>query len=222
MKSCFKFQNLFFAAILVMATTGCRWLHSKQALMGPPFVPENVFVAGSRLPDEMRRIALLPVAIPEESSAFVEGRESLAPLVAAELNKTRKFEVVALTPMQVQRATGREFWSGEETLPADFMEKIVEATRCDAVFFCQLSTFRAHPPLSVGWRMKLVDVRFKQIFWAADETFDAGNPSVQSGAWHYRKSEFKTMESGDWLMENSPRYFGQYTIARLLETLPAR
>jgi len=52
-----------------------------------------------------------------------------------------------------------------EILPPDFLDSLQRVYGCDAVLFCELSTFRAYAPLAVGWRMKLVDVRTRQILW---------------------------------------------------------
>jgi hypothetical protein len=97
-----------------------------------------------------------------------------------------------------------------------------ESVGCDAVLFCQLTAFRAYAPLAVGWRLKLVDVRSRQILWAGDEVFDAGQSTVKTGARRYQLEHLHSLESGGWTMENSPRYFGQYTLACLLDTLPQR
>jgi hypothetical protein len=90
--------------------------------------------------------------------------------------------------------------------------------------FCELTEFRAYPPLAVGWRLKLVDVRQRKTLWAGDEHFDAGNPAVLSGARLYQHHGQVVLDddSGGWLAMNSPRWFGEYSIGSLLGTLPAR
>ena len=118
--------------------------------------------------------------------------------------------------------TGQSGWTGAEVLPADFFESLRRAYGCDAVLFCQLTVFRAYAPLAVGWRMKMVDTRTRQILWAADEVFDAGQPSVLNGARHYQLAEHRASEPDDWGIRNSPRQFGQYAAAQLAARLPDR
>jgi hypothetical protein len=211
---------LLVLAVICLSGTGCRLLPGER--LAPPFEPQNIYVSSAALPEEIRRVAVLPMATDEKRSILLAGRETLEPVFNAELVKTRKFEVVSLSVEQMRTLTGQNRWAGSEALPHDFMERLQESSGCDAVLFCELTTYRPYAPLAIGWRMKLIDVRSRQILWAGDELFDAGESAVKNGARRYQESELKALHSGEWAIENSPRYFGQYAIARLLETLPAR
>jgi hypothetical protein len=209
--------------LLVAGTlTGCRVLHPRELVLGQCFQPENAFAAAPVLPMEIKRVAVLPLMTDERTGELISGRETLDPVLTSELLKTRKFEVVRITAEALRIHTGRIGWTGEEALPETLFQALRESLGCDAVLFCQLTTFRPYAPLAVGWRMKLVDSRSRQTIWAGDEVFDAGQPAVRNGARRYQLDELKALGSGEWTMEHSPRYFGQYTIARLLDTLPAR
>jgi hypothetical protein len=50
-------------------------------------------------------------------------------------------------------------WTGAESMPTNFFPTLQRRTGCDAVLFCELTEFKAYPPLVMGWRFKLVDVR---------------------------------------------------------------
>ncbi|MEJ0091156.1 MAG: hypothetical protein WDM80_15610 [Limisphaerales bacterium] len=86
-----------------------------------------------------------------------------------------------------------------------------------------MTTFRAYTPLTIGWRMKLVNVHTRQIIWAADEVFDA-KAADGVGAWLVEQGrQLITPEfSDEWAVLNSPSRFGRYSAARLLATLPER
>ena len=212
------------AALVVISgiSSGCRLLHPRDMLSGPSFEPQNIYVASAALPENIRRVAVLPMAADEQRSIMIAGREALEPVLKSELVKTRKFEVVSISPEQARALTGQLRWADTEALPHDFMERLQASSGCDAVLFCELTSYRPYAPLAIGWRMKLIDVRSRQILWAGDELFDAGESAVKNGARRYQESELKALHSGEWAIENSPRHFGQYTVARLLETLPAR
>lgn len=198
-------------------------MHPSQVFIGPGFEPKNIFLAGPVLPTDLKRVAVLPLAADKRIPALRDGCEILEPVLNSELIKTRRFEVERINPEQVRLATGRLEWTGEEALPDDFFQKLRDASGCDAVMFCQLTAFRAYAPLAVGWRMKLVDARSRQILWSADEIFDAGEETVRNGARRYQLEQLQSVRSdGQWLVENAPRYFGQYTVATLFETLPSR
>ena len=204
--------------------TGCASVLRPVKVAGSDFQPDNVYIASTTLPQNLKRVAVLPLMTDERSSALVDGREALDPILTSELLKTRKFELLRITPERSRTCTGRVGWTGEELLPENFFSSLQEASGCDAVLFCQLTAFRAYAPLAIGWRMKLVDARSGQILWAGDEMFDAGQSSVQNSARRYQLSQIRSSgsDASEWVMGNSPRTFGQYTVASLLRTLPAR
>ena len=143
----------------------------------------------------------------------------------------------------LESLTEQTSWTGAEILPAKFFDSLKRTYGCDAVLFCQLTSFQAYAPLAVGWRMKLVEVSTQKIIWAADMVYDAGNPAVTKGAKQYQKQQqggpdaprkiFNSVSDwiyhgtepateDQWTILNSPRYFGQYSVMKLLQTLPER
>jgi hypothetical protein len=174
---------------------------------------------------------------------LANGCEMLDPVLQAELIKTKRFEVVPVGSTALESLTEQPSWTGGEILPAKFFDSLKQAYGCDAVLFCQLTTFQAYAPLAVGWRMKLVDVSTQKIIWAADMVYDAGNAAVAKDAkqfqqqqqgspsaskkafnfvsdWIYHGTEPATEDQ--WIILNSPRLFGEYSAVKLLQTLPER
>jgi hypothetical protein len=211
---------------LGMTLTGCSTLPPGAPAPETAYRPDNVYVAGSALPEQVRRVAVLPVTADENYSVLRDGCDALEPVLNAELIKTKKFETVRVTSEDLRSCTGRMAWTAEENLPAEMFKALQETYGCDAVLFSQLTVFRASPPLAIGWRMKLVDANSGQILWASDEVFDAGKHTAQTPVWPWTFPVLKQPSAeelaNDWRMENSPRLFGQYTLAQLLATLPAR
>jgi len=202
----------------------------------------NIFISSSILPLDLKRVVMLPLACAESRADLSDACEKFGPVLQAELIKTRRFEVVFASPETVRISTGKLSWTGAEALPPNFFDSLNQVYGCDAVLFCQLTTLHAYPPLAVGWRLKLVNSRTKKIIWSADELFDASNPETAKKAEAYQshqqqtdkktKGFFKLMWTyanretppvGDqWDILNSPRFFGRYAAATLLETLPKR
>jgi hypothetical protein len=48
--------------------------------------------------------------------------------------------------------------------------------------FDQLTRYQPYQPVAVGWKMTLVFNKEHQIYWAADEVFDAGDDGVANAA----------------------------------------
>jgi len=214
---------LGFAALTVLLS-GCETSDFEAATLGTPYKPNNIFVATNQLPDDLKRVAVLPLACVGRQTDLLEGRDALEPVLVAELIKAKKFDVITVPPEELSRLTGRADWTGEEVLPTGFLDLIKKQYGCDAVLFCQLTEFQAYPPLAVGWQLRLVSVRGQKTLWASDEQFDAGKPAAMAGARFYQQREERQFgdESAVWLALNSPRSFGQYSIACLFDTLPAR
>jgi len=214
----------FIFAAATTFLTGCETASFTAVTLGQPYKPENVFLAAAQLPADLKRVAVLPLACDGRRTDLAAGRDSLGPVLTAELVKAKKFEVVEVSSDELSRLTGRADWTGEEILPAGFLDSLKKEYGCDAVLFCQLTEFHAYPPLAVGWRLRLVAVRGQKTLWAGDEQFDAGEPAVMAGALLYQRQEQRQLDddTAEWLALNSPQRFGQYSIARLLDTLPAR
>ena len=168
-------------------------------------------------------MAVLPLGADSTREDLIDGRDALEPILDAELLKTKRFEVVQPAPEALHACTGRATWTGEEALPPQFLLSLQENYGCDAVLFCRLTVFRAYTPMAVGWRMKLVEAGSGRILWAGDEVFDWGDPTVRAGARRYEKSQqCAKYRSAEWTIGNSPRRFGQYSLAQLFATLPER
>jgi hypothetical protein len=216
------------AAMLLLVLcigTGCKTPPLHDRVIGQSYEPENIYLYEDFLPGDLKRIALLPVTVFRQESAMDAGRETLEPVFQAEFGKARMFELVAVSREDLRRWTGRAEWRSNDALPDDFLDRLTEATGCDAVLFIELTAYQAYPPLRVGWRCKLVDAFTGHIWWAADEVFDAGNPLVINAARRYYQQQM--LPTAPALMDSrsilhSPRRFSQYTASALAGTLPGR
>jgi hypothetical protein len=205
--------------------------------------PLNVFVSSPTLPPDLKRVLVLPLACGQSVGDVSGGCQMLDPVLRAALVKTGKFEVVATDPETLRSCTGQLGWTGEEALPVNFFDSLKRVYGCDAVLFCELTTFRPNAPLAIGWRLKLADAKTGKILWAADEIFDAGNKSVARDAEQFEKAQqphhgifygaysflawcvdtpTRSALDDQWNVLHSPRYFGEYSAEKLVKTLPAR
>jgi hypothetical protein len=185
--------------------------------------PENVFRYSPKLAGDLRRVVVLPMACAASRTDLADGCETLDSVFVTEMGKTKKFEVVTVTPEALRKSTGRPGWTGTETLPQTFFESLRDSCGCDAVMFSELTAFSAYPPLRVGLRLKLVDASTRQILWAAEEVFES-NERIDSGAGMLVPGALQSADSAnkEWLTGHSPRQFGQRAAAQLLKTLPDR
>jgi hypothetical protein len=196
----------------------------KADALGRDYRPDNVFAYPAKLSLDLRRIAVLPLAAEASGNDLAEGCTALTPAVWEQLVKAKRFELVAVDNAGMRRATGKVGWTGAEMLPPDFLGFLRREYACDGVLFVELTSYRAYAPLAVGWRFKLVDARSGQIVWAADELFDAAIPAVSHAAQQFAEPRFfwPFGREENWLAVNSPRQFGRYAAAAVLDRLPER
>jgi hypothetical protein len=234
-----KIQGLRLIKFAILA--GCMVLEA--VAFGQNAKSQNVFLSSPALPENVRRVLVLPLTCESSRTELLDGCEMLDPILETELVKAKKFEVVPAGSAVLDSLTGQSAWTGGEILPSHFFDSLQRFYGCDAVLFCQLTTFCAYSPLSVGWRLKLVDVHTQKIIWAVDEAFDAGDPAVAKDAEQFQKQQqnvhgktgsllHSLVKYADrqppvalddqWSILNSPRYFGRYSAFKLLQTLPKR
>jgi hypothetical protein len=193
---------------------------SKQA----HYKPSNIYCMSPALDPEFRRVAILPMTTLQPTEAFQAGVDSLQPLLHAELEKAKRFEMIVVTPEQLQNWTGQRVWRADEQLPPDFFDRLREETGCQGVLFDQLTRYQPYQPVAVGWKLTLVSNKEHQIYWAADEVFDAGDDGVANAARSYESGHVITQSPipDPNAILSSPSRFGQFTLHELLTTMPQR
>jgi hypothetical protein len=188
------------------------------------YKPTNIYRKSLALDPEVKRVAILPMTTLQPTEAFQAGVDSLQPLLHAELEKAKRFEMIAVTPEQLQNWTGQRVWRSDEQLPPDFFDRLREETGCQGVLFDQLTRYQPYQPVAVGWKLTLVYNKEHQIYWAADEVFDAGDDGVANAARAYESGHIVTQSPlpDPNAILSSPSRFGQYTLNALLATMPQR
>jgi hypothetical protein len=213
---------LFFVGCSTAAKTA-QW----EIITGPDHELNNVHRLAAKLPERLRRVAILPLSMEPGTSDLNKARESLEPILQSELDRLNVFEVIRITPEQMRQFSGRSEWSATDKLPQDFLSTLKNETGADGVMFCRLTRYHAYPPLAIGWSLKLVDATDAQIWWAADEMFDSADPRVVNSARRWQLDHQKFHKANPLLADSrtvliSPSRLGQYSAATLFATLPAR
>jgi hypothetical protein len=204
---------------------GCRAVPpSVRRTLATPYKPANLYVRQPRLPDAIRRVAVLPLPASRVDANQAAGAAMLGPVLFAELARRNAFEVIPVSTEQASQASGGSGWSADCALPNDFFDNLSRQTGCDAVLFTSLTVFQAYPPLRTGWKARLVDCRQHQTWWAVDEVFDAGSNPVAAAAEAFARDDMNLPDTllTDSGVLQSPVRFGQYTANAVAGTIPAR
>jgi len=206
----------------VFLGAGCALPDPDDVVLGAGFRPGNVHVETRRLNPHLRRVAVLPLTSEVGGTPAADAQESLEAAFRSELKRTQRFETVWVGREELQNLTGRADWAADDTLPPDFLKRLREKFRCDAVLFARLTRYEAYPPLAVGWQFKLVGCPTPQVLWAFDEVFDAREGAVVNSARRFRQSDRMPGKrpADSRIVLTSPRLFAAYTVHDALATLP--
>ena len=204
----------------VALAAGCATSPFDPAKAGPFFTPTN-HVGAPNLPAGLRRVVLLPVAggtvtTPEMAASF-------DPVFAEALQRTNRFEIVALSRETCRKYFGAEEFSSVTALPHDFMAVIRREFAADAVLFVDLTACQAYRPLSLGVRGKLATVEDTQLLWGFDAVFSAADPAVANSARRFFLKTDRADVPADLSPAalQSPSRFGAYVAGATFATLPA-
>jgi hypothetical protein len=218
-------RALYLAALIPALAGGCSVMPaSMRRSLATPYKPANVSARQATMPQTIRRVAVLPLPQSREDANQAAGASLLQPVLIAELAKRNLFEIIPIAPEALRGLTVGNGWAVDAPLPLDFFERLRQVTDCDAVVFASLTVYRPYPPLQTGWKLRLVDCREHQTWWAVDEVFDAGTESVAAAAEHYARESLSLPNPllADTGVLHSPLRFGQYTASAVAQTLPGR
>jgi len=212
-------------ALPLLLAAGCA-SHSFDAthVMDVRYKPSNIYLKSKTLDPQLKRVAVLPITTVSSTETLAAGAQLLQPLLGAELEKTKRFDLVIISPDQLRQWTGQTAWRDDEPLPSDFFARLREGCGCDAVFFTQLTRYFPYPPVAVGWKFSLIEVGDREIVWKADELFDAGDTIVANAARFYsgQHVHIEGPAEDPAAILGSPSRFGQYSLSAILATLPER
>ena len=206
-----------------MGALGCGSV-SKQfdpTYVGPFHSVGNIYQAPGGIPQSIHRVAIMPLTHAPGNRAAERGVPLMIRPVTEELARSRAFEVVAVTPAKLDNLISRRSLRADDKLPYDFVPKLREETGCQAVLFVELSTYRAYPPVAVGWKLHLFDLETEELIWAVDEVFDAGQgPVANSLRRHIREHHSPHNAAATQLLVlDSPREMARYSLGEITALL---
>jgi hypothetical protein len=217
-------RKSFLVLLLTVGFVGCTTMPMSDVVIGPDFVPGNVFKQSEKLPPTIRRGIVLPISYNPEGTLGLAGKELLEPILHAELTKQNKLELIFLTPEELKLWTGKERWDFQEALPKELLKVMREKLDAEAILFTHVTHYSPYPPIKIGLRLKLTTATDGDVLWSADEILDAGESTVSNSARRYAKAHVNkspVLEDSRSILL-SPSNFGQYAVATLLDTIPGR
>jgi hypothetical protein len=215
----------FASALAALLLTGCTTLPKAPdgARTGPFYIPANVH-AVSRMPETVRRIVLLPAAA-ADPHLTEDTLRNLDRILATALTRSARAEVTTIDRDAFARIVGRPSILSTATLPADFISRVVSASGADALLFVDVTAYSPYPPLVLGLRARLIEIKTGASLWNFDNIVSTARPEVVNSARaHGLRRTPVTMTPGDlsYTVLQNPLSFADYVADATWSTLPPR
>lgn len=210
---------LAWGALALVGVSGCAHPGPQDpARTGPFFTPTNY--SGDANLGEIRRVVIMPLWA--GSMATVEAAASLDPVILAALQASQRFEVVALSREDILRRFRAESFSSAAALPHDLLTALQREFAADAVLLLDLTVYRPHRPLALGFRAKLATLESARLIWTFDNLFSAEDASVANAARnHFLDLDQRIPADLTHSALQSPSRFAAYVSTAMFATLPA-
>ena len=210
-------------AALFCGGTACQQVAklNNGAYIGPFYTVGNVYETPEGLESHIKRVAMMPLTSGRGNRNAERGVPQMQAVLTEEFSRNRIFDIVTVTPDRSQRIFGRRAIYADEPLPHDFLQILQRETGCQAVLFTELTTFRAYPPVALGWKIHLFDLESEKLIWAVDEVFDGGQSPVANSLRRHIRKNHSTHNSAatEILVLDSPREMARYSLSELIPTL---
>lgn len=212
--------TMIFAAALLL--TACMSTSASRALERAPYIPKNVYKTPLPAGKQLTRLALLPiVGSPQLGSA--ESLNGIRRAITEELGKTKKFELITISPDTLHEWAGVSELTSLDEWPQQLKETLT-SRQIDGVVLIEITQLKGYHPIALGLKARLVGLPEGTTYWACDEVFDAAAPEVYSGAKAYEKAMLMITQSAKsqttGTIELSPSKFAKYCAWTLFQTLP--
>jgi hypothetical protein len=214
--------RLFGVALAIGLICGCQHVPkvSVDWTGGPFFEPTN-FSGAAQMPGDVRRVAVLPLSVPEGLPS--DNVRELESAMHAALLREGRFEVVPVGEAFVRAVAGKPAVASHAVLPPALFERLAREQGADAVLFVDVTLYRPYSPLGLGVRAKLARCdESRTILWSFDTLFDAREPGVANSARrHASGGRTAIVDAGPSALQ-SPSRFAEYVFADTFATLPQR
>jgi len=110
------------------------------------------------------------------------------------------------------------------TYTTEQLSAIRKTLKCDAVLLGDITGYQPFPHMTIGLRLKLIDLRDGQLIWAMEQVWDSTDKTTEYRIKRYYESQLQAGLPGlqRQLMEVSPMEFMKFVASEAAETLPAK
>jgi hypothetical protein len=162
------------------------------------------------------RVALVEL---DNGSSYPEIAKNATDAIYVGLQKKQHFGLTSI-------AQDEEIWrslqsdSDSSYMPEQLLE-MRNVLKCDAVLTGAVTQYEPYPHMSIGMRMRLIDLRNGALLWAVEQVWDSADKGVSQRIKQYLKSQKDSGSGSEELVAMSSLKFLKFVGYEIAETLRA-
>ena len=210
MKSWIRLRILGGSGLLILVLAGCQSQRPYTPLEGSTYLNPDADLSS------VGRVALVEL---ENLTSYPDVSENLSEALYVALQKRQYFGMIT-----VAQADPR--WKSlQSPLDANYSaEQLMEMRRvlqCDAILTGAVTQYEPYPHMSVGVRIRLIDLRSGELLWGAEAVWDCGDYHTKLGIRNYLRQELGSGPNPlrQNIFTTSPLNFFKFVSYELAQTL---
>ena len=210
-----KISLLAVCFFCMLTTTGCKILPESQ---GVDSVDDCYYIKPGVRFNSIGKVVILE---PSDLSYCGSLSEDLVELLAQELRKRHSFSVATV------KENSQSWLDLENIKDGNYdYEKIATIRRelnSNAVIFGIISQYRPFPKMTIGLRLRMLDLRTGKIIWGIEQVWDTTDRRMQQKMECYFETSMRKGYDpiGPELLEVSPKAFYKFVASEVAQTIPS-
>ncbi len=194
--------------ILLCSWAGCQSKSTYAPMAGSYYLSPNANLSS------LGRVALVEL---DNASTYREMSKNATDAIYVGLQKKQRF---GLTVVAQDQAAWRSLQSEtDSSYSPDQLIEMRNALKCDAVLTGAITQYEPYPHMSIGLRVRLIDLRNGALLWAVEQVWDSADKTVIHRIKKYLKSQEGMGSGSEELVIMSSLKFLKFVGYEIAETL---
>ena len=178
------FVGFCFAVLLLMFAAGCN----NHAVSNPAM--SHYYLNPDKNLSEIGRVAIVEF---DNNSSYPQISSDVTEAIFRALQKKQVF---GLAIVRQNDPAWRSLQLGPDTTyTLNQLLAIRKTLNCDAVLIGNITEFNPYPPMTIGLRLKLVDLKDGELVWGLEQVWDIADKTTENRIKNY----FKTQMNSDFI-----------------------
>lgn len=187
---------------------GCQGKATYTAMAGSYYLSPTADLSS------LGRVALVEL---DNSSSYPEIAKNATDAIYVGLQKKQRF---GLTVIAQNHSIWRSLQSeADSSYSPEQLLEMRNALKCDAVLTGAVTQYEPYPHMSMGLRVRLIDLRSGDLLWAVEQVWDSADKSVSRRIKQYLKSQEGRGAGSEELVVMSSLKFLKFVGYETAETL---